>query len=158
MVQFTNAEMTDMHFVYGMAQGNSRAARRIYQERYPHRLVPNRQTFVRIHRRMCESGTFQRLAAIGRSATVRTVEVEEAILHEVERSPDTSTRKIAQQLNISHFTVWKILRENQLYPYHIQRVQALLPADFPQRVVSCTWLLQQQVAFSDISIPYFVYR
>lgn len=147
MVQFTNTEMADMHFVYGMAQGNCREAVRIYQERYPHRMVPNRKTFARIHERLCESGTFQRSAAvIGRPVTIRTVEVEEAVLHEVEHSPDTSTRKIAEQLNISHFTVWQILRENQLYPFHIQRVQALLPADFLQRIVYCTWLLHQQVA------------
>lgn len=24
-------------------------------------------------------------------------------------------------------TVWKILNENQLYPYHVQRVQVLMP-------------------------------
>lgn len=143
-----------MHFVYGMAQGNSRAARRIYQERYPHRPVPNRQTFVRIHERLCESGTFNRSAdVIGRPATVRTVELEEAVLDEIQRSPDTSTRQIALQLNTTHVTVWQILRDYQLYPYHIQRVQALLPADFPQRVVYCAWLLQQLVVS-----PIFLFR
>lgn len=145
MVRFTNPEMADMHFVYGMAQGNSREARRIYLQRYPHRRVPNRQTFVKIHQRLSESGTFKRsTAVIGRPATARTVEVEEAVLHEIEHSPGTSTRKIANELNVSHVAVWQILRTYQLYPYHIQRVQALLPADFLQRVAYCTWFSRQQ--------------
>ncbi|KAJ4436003.1 hypothetical protein ANN_18627 [Periplaneta americana] len=31
----------------------------------------------------------------------------------------------------------------QLYPYHLQRVQALSPADYPARVRFCQWFLQQ---------------
>ena len=35
------------------------------------------------------------------------------------------------------------IRLLQLYPYHLQRVQALLPADYPARVMFCQWFLQQ---------------
>nr|CAH7725504.1 unnamed protein product [Callosobruchus chinensis] len=115
MVQFTNGEMTDMHFCYGMAQG--------------------------------------------RPAIVRTVQMEEAVLNEIERNPETSTRKIAHELNITHVTVWQMLRHQQLYPYHMQRVQALIPRDLPLRVDFCNWLrnqilrnpnfLSHQVLFTD---------
>lgn len=84
MVQSTNAGMADLHFVYGMAM-------RIYQERYSHRHGPNRQTFVKIHKRLCKSGTFNRQAS-GSPATLRTMEVEEAVLCEFEHNPDTSIR------------------------------------------------------------------
>nr|CAH7736070.1 unnamed protein product [Callosobruchus chinensis] len=67
--------------------------------------------------------------AQGRPAIVRTVQMEEAVLNEIERNPETSTRKIAHELNIIHVTVWQILRDQQLYPYHMQRVQALIPRD-----------------------------
>nr|CAH7742985.1 unnamed protein product [Callosobruchus chinensis] len=105
-----------------MAQGNVHAARRIYHERYSQRTVPAVRTFIRIHARLSETGSFKRsTVVIGRPAIVRTVQMEEAVLNEIERNPETSTRKIAHELNITHVTVWKILRHQQLYPYHMQR-------------------------------------
>ena len=62
--------------------------------------------------------------------TVRTPVLEEAILNEIEVHPETSTRKIARTLNVSNYVIWRILKNQQLYPYHIQRVQRLLPCDF----------------------------
>nr|CAH7729232.1 unnamed protein product [Callosobruchus chinensis] len=107
--------MTDMPFCYGMAQGNAHAARRIYHERYPQRAVPAVRTFIRIHARLSETGSFKRSrVVIGRPAIVRTVQMEEAVLNEIERNPETSTRKIAHELNITHVTVWQILRQQQL--------------------------------------------
>lgn len=143
MVNFTNSELTDMHFTYGLADGNAYEARRIYQARYPNRILPDPRTFSRIHRRLHETGTFKvDHSAKGVHQTVRTLELEEGILHEIEENPATSTRKIATTFNVSHFLVWKILIENLLYPYHIQRVQALLPRDFPLRINFCEWFLQ----------------
>nr|CAH7758052.1 unnamed protein product [Callosobruchus chinensis] len=102
-----------------MAQGNAHAARRIYYERYPQRAVPAVRTFIRIHARLSKRGGFKRsTVVIGRPAIVRTVRMEEAVLNEIERNPETSTRKIAHELNITHVTIWQILRHQQLYPYH----------------------------------------
>nr|CAH7756479.1 unnamed protein product [Callosobruchus chinensis] len=58
--------------------------------------------------------------AQGRPAIVRTIQMEETVLNEIGRNPETSTRKIAHELNITHLTVWQILRHQQLYPYHMQ--------------------------------------
>nr|CAH7743916.1 unnamed protein product [Callosobruchus chinensis] len=113
MVQFTNGEMTDMHFCYGMAQGSP--------------------------------------------AIVRTVQMEEAVLNEIERNPETSTRKIAHELNITHVTVWQILRHQQLYPYHMQRVQALIPRDLPLRVDFCNWYcLLTKLVFPGMPLSIFI--
>lgn len=132
-----------MHFLYGLANGNSAEARRLYQERYPDRVCPDKRTFVNIHRRLTESGSFTPKSAEGRPRTVRTPAVEDAVLHAVQNDPSTSTRKIGRQLDICHKTVWEILRESLLYPYHIQRVQALLPRDFEPRVDFCRWYLDR---------------
>nr|CAH7740497.1 unnamed protein product [Callosobruchus chinensis] len=99
-----------------MAQGNAHAARRIYHERCPQRAVPAVRKFIRIHARLSETGSFKRsTVVIGRPAIVRTVQMEEAVLNEIERNPETSTRKIAHELNITHVTVWQILRHQQLH-------------------------------------------
>lgn len=143
MVNFTNAEFADIHFTYGLANGNAYEARRLYQERYPNRTTPTSKTFSRIHARLRETGTFEKASHLsGAHRTVRTPETEEAVLNLVEEHPETSTRKVALTLNISHVLVWKILIDNLLYPYHIQRVQALLPRDFPLRINFCRWFLQ----------------
>lgn len=136
--------MTDMHFMYGLANGNAREARRLYMERYPNRVIPNHRMFSDIHRRLSEAGSFstKRINA-GRPRSVRTPQLEEAVMNEIEQHPRTSTRKISVLLNASHQVVWRILRDSLLYPYHIQRVQALLPRDFHPRVSFCQWYLSR---------------
>ncbi|RLU17257.1 hypothetical protein DMN91_011326 [Ooceraea biroi] len=103
-----------MHFVYGLANGNARQARRIYNDRYPNRHVPHVSTFIRIHQRLMETGSFARKTndIPGRPRT-KTPALEEAVLNEIEHHPETSTRKIAADLH------------------------ALLPRDFPQRLIFC---------------------
>ncbi|KAJ4438173.1 hypothetical protein ANN_14112 [Periplaneta americana] len=67
-----------------------------------------------------------------------TPEVQEEILE-----ASISIRRVALQVNVPHTTVWRLLKEYHLYPYHLQRVQALSPADYPARVRFCQWFLQQ---------------
>ena len=58
MLKFTNFEMADMHFAYGLANTNSREARRNYAERYRQRNLPFRQ--------ICEySPVFRKLNRLG---------------------------------------------------------------------------------------------
>ena len=59
MERFTNAELADMHFVYGLADGNARQAQRLYEERFPHREVPDQRHFQRLHQRLRETGNLQ---------------------------------------------------------------------------------------------------
>lgn len=136
--------MCDMHFVYGLANGNAYEARRIYEDRFPNRAIPHSQMFIRLHQRLSENGSFKKLTGNNeRPRTVATVEAEEAVLNQIEEDPTTSTRKIAEAVNISQSTVSRILKRELLYPYHLQRVQALLPGDFPKRLTFCQWLQEK---------------
>ncbi|KAJ4425767.1 hypothetical protein ANN_27390, partial [Periplaneta americana] len=140
---YTNQELADIHFMYGKADGNAALARRLYQERYPQRQCPDRKTFVRLHYRLCEYGKFNS-PGLGRGRPrSRTPEVQEEILEAVNMTPSISTRRVALQVNVPHTTVWRLLKEYQLYPYHLQHVQALSPADYPARVRFSQWFLQQ---------------
>lgn len=140
---YTNEEYACMHFMYGLADGNASRARRLYQERYPTRRLPDRKTFEGVHRRLCEYGSFARSPRTGGRPKVARPEEEEAVLNIVEENPGISTRRLGLQTNLSHMSVWRLLREQQLYPYHLQRVQALSPADYPARLMYCQWFLQQ---------------
>ncbi|KAJ4435026.1 hypothetical protein ANN_23599 [Periplaneta americana] len=55
---YSNQKLAEIHFMYGKADGNAALARRLYQEWYPQRQCPDRNTFVRLHYRMCEYGKF----------------------------------------------------------------------------------------------------
>lgn len=135
--------MADMHLMYGLANCNAYEARRLYAEKFPNRNLPNRKTFQRIHERLVETGSFEKRSShCGRPISIRTPDLEERVLHHIEENNGSSTRGIAGTENVSHVTVWKILREQLLYPYHLQRVQGLSETDIPPRKAFCTWLLQ----------------
>jgi hypothetical protein len=57
------------------------------------------------------------------------------VLAAVQQSPSTCIRS-----GIAQTQVWRILHHDGLYPYHLQRVQHLLPGDHATRVRYCEWL------------------
>jgi hypothetical protein len=71
--------------------------------------------------------------------------MEVRVLRRVEENPRTSVHRNAAAEGIGVPHVWRILHEQSLYPYHIQRVQALTPPDHHARVVYCHWLLAKCV-------------
>ncbi|GFW95228.1 uncharacterized protein TNCV_314311 [Trichonephila clavipes] len=85
MDRFTNAELADMHLMYGAAQGNGAAAERMYRERFP-----------------------------------------------VDNNPSTSSRAVGRVLGVSHQSILRTLHEDRMHPYHLQRVQAITPDDYPR--------------------------
>jgi hypothetical protein len=58
-MKFTKEEYANLHLLYGEVRGNSRAARRLYDERFrfPEEVLPFRCTFVELHLRLCEAGS-----------------------------------------------------------------------------------------------------
>ncbi|KAJ4437129.1 hypothetical protein ANN_17264 [Periplaneta americana] len=98
----------------------------------PQRQCPDRKTFVRLHYRLCEYGKFNS-PGLGRGRPGSTTpEVQEEILEAVNMTPSISTRRVALQVNVPHtYDCLETVEEYQLYPYHLQRVQALSPADIP---------------------------
>jgi len=58
----------------------------------------------------------------------------------VQRSPYLSTRRMASCIGVSRMQVCRTLREEDLYPYHDQRVQHLEPGDHAQRMDLCRWI------------------
>ncbi|KFM72950.1 hypothetical protein X975_25428, partial [Stegodyphus mimosarum] len=148
--KFTHREKADMHLMYGADNGNGRAALRLHQERFPNRRMPKHTIFERLHRSLCENGSFEATSDTrSGSRTARQHRIEESILNIAHESPQTSTRAIPRRLQLSHSTVWRLLNENGLHPYHLQRVQALQETDYPLRVHFCHWFLQQCEAQAD---------
>ena len=55
-MEYTFIEYADMHLMYGLAYCNALEARRLYQERFPDRTIPNQKTFQRVDQRLRENG------------------------------------------------------------------------------------------------------
>ena len=70
---------------------------------------------------------------------VRLINTRESILQVVQRSPRLSTRRMASRIGVSCTQVWQTLHEEDLYPYHDQRVH-LEPGDYAQRMDLCHWI------------------
>ena len=81
---YSNVELRDIHYFYGVARGSARAARRMYQEAYPQRILPQPRMFTGIHRRLGEFGAFKiSRHDAGRPRRTRTPAVEIRILKSV---------------------------------------------------------------------------
>lgn len=140
MQNYSFEEIADILFCYGLADGNTRKAERLYRERFPNRRCPGRQMFSKMYQRIREGSIFTKT----RERAIN-IHHEEAILDILGNNPNISTRKLSQQLNVSKTKVWKILKKNNLYPYRYTRVQELLTADLPKRVQFCQTLLLRDV-------------
>ncbi|KAJ4441194.1 hypothetical protein ANN_11045 [Periplaneta americana] len=128
-----------MHLVNGAAEGNALAARRRYSELFPRRQLPSHQTFVGVDRCVRDYG----IRSAPHTGQPR-MHVEDCVLDMVDQDPAVSTRAISAALGILQNTVWRMLRRQQLYPFHLQKVQELTPADYPHRRQFCQWLLQRK--------------
>nr|XP_015839914.1 PREDICTED: uncharacterized protein LOC107398877 [Tribolium castaneum] len=150
--RFSNAEMADIHYLYGSCNGNAAATRRRYIELHPNRRAPSKGFIPSIHQRLRESGSFRpRNRNGGRPRAARTPQLEERDLNQVEENPTLSTREINRAENVSQATVWRILHEQNLHPFHPFKVQELLPEDLEKRRIFCRWILenhQQDPSFS----------
>ncbi|GFW05562.1 DUF4817 domain-containing protein [Trichonephila clavipes] len=124
--RFTNSELEGIHFIYGLADGNGRAAVRLYRERYPTRRQPNHQMFVRVHQNLVERGSFRAtIEGTGRRRIARTPIFEEGVLHAVDQTPGPSVRALAASTGRSPTTIHRVLQSAALHPFHVQRVQSL---------------------------------
>jgi len=56
---YTNEELTDMVFMYGMAHRNGHGAERLYRQRCPNRRTPHHGYFATLYNRLRTTGTLR---------------------------------------------------------------------------------------------------
>lgn len=155
-VLFSNEEYADIVYIYGFCNGNSRAACREYQRRFPNRRVPNHQTFSAVFLHLRTHGSFPTISTNYERQVQQNLNEEENILQIIEGNPELSTRRVSARMNeyVPYWRVWRTLHCNLLYPYHIQVVQHLQPQDLPLRLHFCEWIqanpeLVRYILFTD---------
>lgn len=144
---YTIHEYADMYMIFGECGGNALAASRLYAERFPQRQHPSSNVFHRLDRRIRDSGS---LLPVRREIVpprrVRVPEVEEQVIGLIEENPSRSTREIGRMLEISHSSVYRILKQENLRPFHYTTVQELLPRDYDSRLEFCLHFINQHEA------------
>lgn len=144
MVRFENFELVDMLLIYGEARQNCRAAEVLYQERYPNRRAPDRRYFETVRQRLVETGSLTTIRQGNPVRPVRNPDFDEDVLAHFAVDPTTSTRRVARTLGVSHASVWRVLHEERMHPYHLQKVQHLKNTDFQPRLDFCRWLINRR--------------
>ncbi|KAJ8962876.1 hypothetical protein NQ318_001284 [Aromia moschata] len=143
MPNFTNQELTDIVLCYGAFGNNALQAQRRYQQMFPNRQVPDVRTFVSTVQRLRDYGSFApRVHDRGRRTRSRRVmDAEEQILEAVEDDPSLSTRRLAHQVRVSQFIVWRTLRilrqtwclHDGAPPHFARQVRDFLNVEHPNR-------------------------
>jgi hypothetical protein len=137
-------EYIEMMIIYGESGKNSKAAARLYRERFPHHRHPSSDVFLRLVNRARSTGSLvpNRKRVDGVDRTVRTPHTEGVVLQSFTEDGTRSVRNVADILNVSKSTVQRILKDNHMHPYHYTKVQNLLPDDYAPRLEFSNWLLQ----------------
>jgi hypothetical protein len=127
-------EYTEMMIIYGKIGRNSKAAARLYRERFPHRRHPSSDVFLGFLNRTRTIGFLvpDRKRVGGVDRTVRTSDTEGVVLRSFTEDGTRSVRNVADILNQSKNSVQNILKGNHMHPNHYIKVQHLLPEFAPR--------------------------
>jgi hypothetical protein len=110
--------------------------------------------FTRVHQHLREKGSFRSVNRCAERQVQQNVEEDENIIDMVQRSACISTRRISAHFCVLRMRVWRTLHAEGMYPYHIQRIQHLEPADMCSRLELCHWTnsnshMNRNILFTD---------
>ena len=137
---FTHAEHADMVFVYGFYNGNAFALCIEYSLLFPKGRVPDSRVSASVYGKLRETGALPSSHISSKRANEQNVDEVESILKSVKRSPTTSTRRISTRIGVRHTRVWRTLRQQGQYPFHLQMLQRL-EGDEARRLDLCRWVI-----------------
>lgn len=128
--------------IYISSGKNKRAARREFIHRYPDRLPPAENSFVRIYTKFLQQCSLDNLKRT-RTKEVLNVETELNVLLYLTEDPHRSTRDAARYFNVSQHSIMNVLKAHKLTPFHLLPVQKLLPGDPNLRLLFCQEVLNR---------------
>lgn len=106
--------------------------------------APSRKSILRFVQAFRERGSVADKPRIEFPKCVRTPTNIQLVHEAIDMNPTQSLRRLSHQLNISYGSTQRIVRRDlKLYPYRIQLVQSLSPADIAQRLAFATWFQQK---------------
>lgn len=122
----THNEKVDLLLIFGEAQRNSRAALRLYMERYPNRHIPDHKIFVRLEQNLRQNedafSIRKRKLITKRVCDDATVA---AVCQHFDQNPRQSLRRAGMQINVSKTSLQRCLKRTGYHPYKFKNLQNL---------------------------------
>nr|CAI5865735.1 unnamed protein product [Callosobruchus analis] len=144
MEQYTIEQRTKIIEFYFSNGKSIILTQRAYRRHFNVRVGPSAPTIVRLVANFQQQGSVRNRPGAGRPRTACTAGNLERVRESVEESPETSTRRRSAQLQLKRRSLQRILATLHMFPYKIQLVQELKPADYQQRLDYAV-ALQQKV-------------
>ena len=131
MYRYTPQQRAEIVTIFIQKNKSIVLTQREYRKRYHNQSLPDKKTIHALSNRFEKYGTTLDSYRSGRPRTARSKKNIARVRESVAESPETSTRRRAQQLKISQRSLRRILQKYlHLFPYKIQIVQELLPRDY----------------------------
>ena len=127
-----------MVLIYDEYGRQSRAAQRLYRQRFPGRPHFSRQVIEKTMKRYRETGSVTHKSRISRPRKVRQrVQTEDVLAYTLAHS-QSSTREISEHCGLTKRRIWTILNEVGAHP-----VQPLMPEDAQKCYDSCNFIMNR---------------
>jgi hypothetical protein len=123
MQHYLKRELSDIYLVYGQTNCNARTVQQLYRERLPQRDVPDHRVFSNVHHTYCDYGSLRdSKKTAGRPRVTGMPSMEQNMLDAVEKNPSTSVRAIVAAVRESRNNEHRVVQDESLCPYDLQRV------------------------------------
>lgn len=109
---------------------------------FPDRAPITKSTVLKTVKRFQETGSVKDRPRSGRSKTATDEDTRMIVMQSFVENPHASTRKVAKQLNISHFSVHSNLQLEKWHPYKMILVQELKENDYARRIDFCDKMMR----------------
>lgn len=113
------------------------------KRRHPNIRKPAPMTVKNLTNKFSNTGSVSKSNKRVRGRPKTTRDVENRILSIMSARPQTSIRKLAQQVNLSRCSVHKTLHRLGLHPFRFSKVQALKEDDYCKRLSFSLWFSEQ---------------
>lgn len=141
MMRYSTEEKKDMFEIYIKCDRNALRAKQRYVALYPERNHPHFRTFGRISQTLSDYGSFDKVR--DHYVTRREPVSDINVLTQLNLNPESSCRKIADEVNLSKSNVSKIIKKHGYHDYKYKRVHNLHDNDPQRRLEFCNWYRRQ---------------
>lgn len=122
-MSYSLSEYAEMHYYYGVAQGNGHLAARLYREQLERRgeereHYPDHRVFINAHNTLMAGRVPGRSSHEGVPRV--DLDVRDQVVEQVQNDPSTSTRTISRRTGIPRTSVMRILKSGELILFCLQ--------------------------------------
>lgn len=140
-VLFSNEDYLNLMIIYGQCNKVIARTVRTFQERFPNRPRPTKDTVTRVLKNLGEHGTF-RITKIKKTKPISDNDVTQInVLAYFTANPTASLSEALRDIGVGRSSIWNILNKFKFHPYLYLPVQHLKDQDYLKRVQFCETLV-----------------